>query len=63
MSTRDEELTVDDWLAIIKTMRAAPLRNMDHAEAVDKLLDKVCTFAGLKPKLLPQPEKTKDEHS
>lgn len=35
------EMTQDDWQAVIVVMRSAPLQNMAHAEAVDKLIMKV----------------------
>lgn len=37
----------NDWLAVIAHMRKAPLANMAHAEAVDKLIVKVGQHAGL----------------
>lgn len=51
-------MTRDDWLAVIKTMRSAPLQNMAHAEVVDKLIAKMSAEVMPKPKALPDPEPT-----
>ncbi len=37
----------NDWENVIRVMRSAPLNNMAHAEAVDKLIIKVGEHAGL----------------
>ena len=37
----NNNMTKEDWQAVIATMRSAPLQNMAHAEVVDKLISKV----------------------
>ena len=36
-----DPMTREDWMNVISIMRSAPLNNMAHAEAVDKLIAKV----------------------
>lgn len=50
-----------DWEAVIATMRNAPLQNMAHAEAVDKLIIKVGKHAGLHEDAVARQENQDDD--